>query len=199
MHFSTQLRPIKPRVKGLPPSLPTRYILGLTVVKPGGIKPGPRPSLDSSPIASQKRRIPRNPRQVPSSKHKANAVLKSGSDSESEEDFDLELDDLVHPPICPETSSQSIVVAKRGSKMNVDLSRPGPMLDPRIFGLRKPPMSIYFPYFKVYIEEEERKMREMERRGAVGQTKHSATAACKETNIVVSAPQAPPLPSRKTL
>lgn len=90
--------------------------------------------------------------------------------------------------------------------MDKDLSRPGPMLDPRIYGLREPPMAIYYPYFKAYLEEEERKMHERERKEKreadmlrQSVVVESEEIESEEVKVDVTAPPVPPLPSRKSL
>lgn len=163
--------------------------MGLTPVRRGLVKLRPYP--DMSP--SQKRRIPRHPRQVPSSKHKAKLL---GTDSEGEEDFDLYMEDLVYPPTLPENAARSILVGKPGAKMDMELSRPGPMLDPRLYGPREPPVSVYFPYFKAFIKEEERKIEAREKE-AEGSRKAQATPSTLEVKMDVTPLPAPPLPFRQ--
>ena len=193
LHVTQQLRPFKPQPKVPPPLLPTTRVVGLTPVRCGTVKQGPHPYPDVTP--SQKRRIPRHPRQVPSSKHKAKLPSRLGTDSEDDEDFDLDMEDLVYPPVLPENVARSILVAKPGAKMDMDLSRPGPMLDPRLYGLREPPISIYFPYFKSFIEEEERKIEKGEKE-AEERLQAQATQSTPEVKMDVTPLPAPPLPSR---
>lgn len=199
MQFSTLLRPSKPQDRDTPSELHERFMCGLTVVKPGRAKQGSQPRFPSSPMASQKRQIPRNPRQVPSSKLKARSPTKSVDDSEGEDSIDLELDDLERLPDSPDSVNRSIVVARPGPGMDMDLSRPGPMLDPRIFGAREPPLRIYYPYFKKFIEEGEREMQEMKAQEASfeqsGATS-SVSGGAKASAVVLPVP---PLPSRKSL
>jgi hypothetical protein len=118
-----------------------------------------------------------------------------GTDSEDEEDFDLDMEDLVYPPVLPENVARSILVAKPGAKMDMDLSRPGPMLDPRLYGLCEPPISIYFPYFKSFIKEEERKIEKGEKE-AEERLQAQATQSTPEVKMDVTPLPAPPLPSR---
>ena len=66
--------------------------------------------------------------------------------------------------IIPEEKvNQMMVVGKRDSQLDKDLARPGPMLDPSVYGERTPPASIYFPAFKKMVQGliEEEKTRPM--------------------------------------
>ena len=127
-------------------------------------------------------------------------MSRSGSDSEDEEDFDLDMEDLSYPPVLPENAAQSILVVKPGAKMDMELSRPGPMLDPRLHPLREPPVSVYFPYFKGFIEEEERKIeaREKGEKEAEERLKDQATQSTLEVKMDVTPLPAPPLPFRQS-
>ncbi|RXW20673.1 hypothetical protein EST38_g5184 [Candolleomyces aberdarensis] len=162
---------LRPRVPCLepPPPLPSGPIYGLTPVRKGLRKQTPR-TLPPSPS----KRIPRNPRQVPGS----SAALVA-EDEDSEVDMDIEdLEPLSNVPniqkrrtviarkddiksgqrsdplfsIPEEKANQMMVVGKRDEKLDKDLSRPGPMLDPSVYGERIPPVSIYFPAFKRMVE-----------------------------------------------
>jgi hypothetical protein len=132
---------------------------------------------------SPSKRIPRNPRQVPVS----SAPPAPKEDEDSEVDIDIEdLEPLSNVPniqkrrtliarnddvkpgkrshlyffIPEEKVNQMMVVGKRDAQLDKDLSRPGPMLDPSVYGERTPPPSIYFPAFKKMVQgliEEDKK------------------------------------------
>ncbi|KAF5338615.1 hypothetical protein D9611_012817 [Ephemerocybe angulata] len=175
-YFLPTLRPRPPSIQA-PPPIPDGPIW-LVQVQPGVRSREPLLSQLMSQ-GTQQKRIPRNARQIPKAKGKGSneeADNDGDDDDDESEDFDLDMDDLEQFD-CSTMKAQvqlgrSILVGERAAKLDIDLSRPGPMLDPHFYGLREAPQSIYFPAFNRHVEEffekQAREKEEEEKKKAVG-------------------------------